>query len=86
VEPGWAAGVDLRWHTTGFCYAPDKENLHYETAEEAFEDRLRQSMVRLDKAAYFAQDQAGKKSALALLDALRGSYQEEIITNGLDRA
>jgi len=78
----WAAGIDLRWHTTGDCYAPDVGNLHYATAEEAFTDRLRQSMTRLDKAAYFAQDDAGKRSASALLAALHGHYQEEIITNG----
>lgn len=78
----WAAGIDLRWHTTLHAYAPDVGNIHYATAEDAFIDRLRQSMTTLDKAAYFARDDAGKRSASALLAALQGPYQEEIIING----
>lgn len=77
----WAAGVDLRWHHTGHCYSPDVGNLHYATADEAFTDRLRQTMTSLDKSAFFAQDEAGKRSASALLAALHGPYQEEIITH-----
>lgn len=78
----WAAGIDLRWHHTGHCYAPDVGNLHYASADEAFKDRRLVVIRQLDKAAFFAQDEAGKRSASALLASLHGPYQEEIITNG----
>lgn len=75
----WAAGADLKYFRSGRCFAPSINRLFYSSAEEAFEDRRRQSALALDKGAYFAIDNATKKAAEALLAVMRGPYIEEII-------